>query len=124
MKKSICRRVLVDSCKNCGSIWLDRGELEEISGANSKKTVKKLHKKAKKEYTEENSQVYYKSFCFKCKKGQLYPKKLYGLDLDICDSCGGIFFDSGELQDCIQGMEEKKQKVKYFWQKLLSLFSS
>ena len=106
--------VEVDSCLDCGGIWLDAGELEMLLGdpCESKKLLLSF-KKAEKCKEEPRK-------CPICLKKM--QKILVGPDsaTQLIDKCGkghGLWFDKGELQDVLKiGSFDQGQKV----QKLLA----
>ena len=106
--------VEIDSCLDCGGIWLDTGELEMLLGdSNESKNLLLSFKKAEK-CTEKPRK------CPICLKKM--QKILVGPDLatQLIDKCGkghGLWFDKGELQDVLKlGSFDQGRKV----QKLLA----
>jgi Zn-finger nucleic acid-binding protein len=63
------QHVEVDMCTNCGGVWLDDSEFEELLG-----TVK----------------------CPKCDR-YMRSRELRGVEYDICPHCGSVWLDRGEL---------------------------
>ncbi|NIP33441.1 MAG: hypothetical protein GWN18_00780, partial [Thermoplasmata archaeon] len=66
--------VEVDMCTNCGGIWLDDTEFEELLG-----TLK----------------------CPHCDK-MMYMRELRGVEYDYCSYCGSVWLDRGELGTLVE----------------------
>ena len=89
--------VEIDYCFDCGGIWLDQGELEQL--VSDTDYLKKLLKTFKvKHFIKEK-----KRRCPKCNRKM--KKVSVGLErktlLDVCPKQHGIWFDSGELYGII-----------------------
>jgi len=102
LEKSIVYDVEVDVCRQCGGIWLDRGEiaalaayrdpvlaeLREINGPSTaesraaRKPVKTLR-------------------CPAC-PGTLEEKLIGSVRVDFCPRCQGFHLDRGELDQAVQ----------------------
>ncbi len=67
-------RVEVDMCGNCGGIWLDEHEFEELFGTLQ---------------------------CPKCNRAMLV-RELRGVEYDVCLHCGSAWLDWGELGILVQ----------------------
>lgn len=105
MRKVEKDKVLIDRCPECGGIWLDAGELEMLEkGAGHDKTV--IMQQARKELLHDAQRlVHLTGVCPKCEKTQLHQVKRRGVELDVCNKCGGIFFDEHELEQVLDGQE-------------------
>lgn len=102
MKKNALAGVLVDFCTNCNSFWLDAGELDNLR-AKEKKSEAELAQEAKAERRAERSQlITYTELCPRCQESSLIPVHEGPVELDKCKRCGGLFFDFGELQKCLE----------------------
>ncbi len=66
--------VEVDMCTNCGGIWLDDNEFEELLGTME---------------------------CPKC-KGLMHMRDLRGVEYDVCPNCGSVWLDRGELGTLVE----------------------
>jgi len=100
--------VEIDYCFDCGGIWLDRGELEEL--VPDKDYLKKILKTFKVKYFIKEK----KRLCPICNKKM--KKVLVGEEvktlLDICPKKHGIWFDSGELYNIISlGKVDPENKI-------------
>jgi Zn-finger nucleic acid-binding protein len=81
--------VEVDMCTNCGGIWLDDSEFEELLG-----TVK----------------------CPHCDR-LMYMRELRGVEYDHCSYCGSVWLDRGELGTLVEreprGVVRRSQLAKF-----------
>ena len=82
-----------DVCENCGSLWLDRGELDKMAFQVAGSIEFCSEQEAKiAEQAPKN--------CPRCADFQLSPVRFLG-DTDIilhhCRNCGGFWLDGGEL---------------------------
>lgn len=102
MKKKSYKGVLVDYCENCRSFWLDGGEFESVK-YNKEQSDKDLALQARKEIAAENL-ITYSGACPKC-SGKMTKQYKSGVQVDQCASCDGVFFDYGELQECLEREE-------------------
>ncbi len=66
--------VEVDMCTNCGGIWLDNTEFEELLGTME---------------------------CPKC-SGLMHMRDLRGVEYDVCPHCGSVWLDRGELGTLVE----------------------
>jgi len=69
MSQVEAQHVEVDMCTNCGGIWLDETEFEELLG-----TIR----------------------CPRCQQ-MMQLRELRGVEYDICPGCGSVWLDRGEL---------------------------
>jgi len=111
MKKAKMEGVLVDKCSTCGGIWLDAGELEMLMH-HEEKSHNELLKEAKTELIEEKKRLLItEGLCPKCQGQALHTYMRAGVELDRCPSCGGLFFDYGELDKV---MNAEQTGVRHF----------
>jgi Zn-finger nucleic acid-binding protein len=91
-------QVEIDHCLDCGGVWLDRGELEILSGEVPGAGDILLSFSPAENVKEEKRQ------CPICDrpmgKVALGPEK--NIIVDKCDADDGIWFDSGELKKVIE----------------------
>ncbi len=92
----------IDYCLNCGSIWLDKGELDFIvsKGFSDSDIEKSILKDPSKECLKKEK----KRKCPICSKKM--TKKLFigessEIVLDICEK-HGLWFDEGELYEVVK----------------------
>ena len=82
-----------DTCEKCGSLWLDRGELDMMA----------FQVKGSIEFcSEEEASIAERARkdCPRCNDVQLAPVRFLGetnVILDHCRNCGGFWLDAGEL---------------------------
>jgi Zn-finger nucleic acid-binding protein len=82
-----------DVCEKCGSLWLDRGELDKMA----------FQVEGSVEFcSEEEADVADKTprNCPRCEGTQLAPVRFLGcteIILNTCRNCGGFWLDGGEL---------------------------
>ena len=87
------QQISYDLCEDCGSLWLDKGELDKmafrvqgsIEYCSTKKTAD----------TDENLKS-----CPRCERKDLDKVRFIGCGdvvLDHCSNCGGFWLDGGEL---------------------------
>ncbi|MFP4026893.1 MAG: zf-TFIIB domain-containing protein [Candidatus Brocadiia bacterium] len=102
--------VTVDACEDCGGVWLDRGEFEQIREWHHSLTEKELAVLEGKE--ESTTQIMRQMLvdvetvtmpCPRCEKAALeeVPLDYSGVILDQCQNCRGIWFDGGELEQVL-----------------------
>ena len=117
--------VTVDMCRRCRGLWLDQGELQQIRSGRSSLRKEELHRlemsvetpgKAFLDLLEEGGEP--PRTCLRCGRGALKPLALqyWGIVVDRCDVCGGIWFDGGELEQVLD-LCPKKLKVPWLAKK-------
>ena len=74
MTPTSAEHVEVDMCTNCGGIWLDSSEFEELLG-----TIR----------------------CPSCDR-LMYIRELRGVEYDWCPGCGSVWLDRGELGTMVE----------------------
>ncbi len=96
------RDIEVDRCKNCGGMWLDYGELDQLED-------KVL------DQDELKGGLMFRSFegelvCPKCEgRMQRFNYRAYGVELDFCEQEHGVWLDAGEEERVLELM---KQRIK------------
>ncbi|MBM4272559.1 MAG: hypothetical protein FJ139_10475 [Deltaproteobacteria bacterium] len=123
---------ILDHCKNCGGFWLDGGELSKInkrlteimpvSGKGFSEFITDVHlpfwsKRIKRDSKETDFSVPVvpikhaklqentKYSCPAC-KNNLDLFKVYGLQIESCSACHGIWFDKEELRKLKDKVDE------------------
>jgi membrane associated rhomboid family serine protease/Zn-finger nucleic acid-binding protein len=103
-----CRTVFgiqIDCCDQCGGSWYDAGELDEVLGKGHI-LFSSLRSSQARTFT---SQL----LCPVCSlpmSGVTFRREHECLEIDICDTCSGIWLDRGEFQSVrkiIRGLEIK-----------------
>mgnify|MGYP006277037371 CR=1 FL=1 len=89
----------VDSCHSCEGIWFDAKELARfLESASLKKTFgwDQKQRKGESNFTINTSA----RKCPRC-SDDMQDRLFGGVTLDRCDTCGGLWFDGGELQTVV-----------------------
>lgn len=106
MRKITKDNVLVDRCPECNSIWLDSGELEMMEKRAGYEQAEIIQQARRELLHEAQRLVSIVGMCPKCERTKLHSVKRRGVEIDVCDNCGGIFFDEGELDQMLEGKEQ------------------
>jgi uncharacterized protein len=105
--------IRIDQCAHCEGIWLDRGELEQISQAR-KGEIFSLELVGKQVRAEEGEvlirpeeiarlqNMHYRQ-CPRCATG-LEELRFHQVQIDHCSKCGGVWLDKGEFEQ-VAGVE-------------------
>ncbi|MFW3146561.1 MAG: zf-TFIIB domain-containing protein [Thermoplasmatota archaeon] len=88
--------IVIDFCPKCGSYWFDKGELNRY--IRDRKPDRMLRR-------VKGMEEWGKPECPRC-GGKISLKFINDLEVDHCDSCGGIWLDHGELK-AIQAQDVK-----------------
>jgi Zn-finger nucleic acid-binding protein len=106
------KEILIDFCPKCKSLWLDKNELDRIRH-RSGKSASEISAEARREKKYE-AVLEIKGFCPRCScELEIYYEGT--VKLERCSSCEGMFFDRGELEECL------KQEEISFIQKIIKL---
>lgn len=105
MKRGNLKGILADFCPNCRSFWLDKNELNNLR-QGEEKNEDDLKKELKREKKYEPL-LTVKNACPRC-FGELISHVEGSVRLDKCTRCEGMFFDKGELDQCL-----KEEKVSF-----------
>lgn len=81
-------------CFYCEGIWVPRPCLAEL--IHAEKTALTLSAIAELAASPQSRAT--QKACPECEEGTLTASMAAGFEIDICQSCGGIFYDKGELQ--------------------------
>jgi Zn-finger nucleic acid-binding protein len=96
MDKRELRGVLVDHCSACNGIWLDAGELEDLSVGGGEAPERLAARRSAETLAESRKTVSAAGVCPRC-QGALLTTTLGGAEVDRCRRCSGLYFDDGEL---------------------------
>ena len=108
------QEVEIDHCTDCGSIWLDAGELELLLGEPQKATQLLNSFKIDHTSTEKTRKC---PICLKKMRKIIVGSSKPVLLIDKCRKGDGLWFDKGELQDIFDRAQlDKDNKI----QKLLA----
>lgn len=93
----------VDYCKECGGLWLDRGELERIVRTTRKtpKVVNVLRRKLMPLPTASPIPSDLDATCPVCAETTMREVLLEDVHVDYCTRCSGVFLDKGELDTAL-----------------------
>lgn len=106
--------VEIDYCTDCGGIWLDAGELEQLLG-NPQHAEKLLD--SFKINADSTERVRKCPICLKKMQKIVVGLSTPPLLIDKCRKSDGLWFDKGELQDILSRAQlDKDSKI----QKLLA----
>ena len=112
LEKSIVYDVELDVCRQCGGIWLDRGEiaalaayrdpvLAEIREINKARTAERPARKPAKGLR-----------CPAC-PGTLEEKEIGAVRVDFCPRCQGFHLDRGELDHAVQAARARGASARH-----------
>lgn len=92
MRQEIHSGVRIDRCPVCKGVFLDQGELEALFEANIAGGVDALTSTGVSDMLDEVI-----AWCMRC-GGEMGPvKTIAGVLINVCDRCGTVFLDQGEL---------------------------
>jgi uncharacterized protein len=80
--------VEVDYCPDCGGVWLDEGELEQILGDRTA-AMNVLNKPGGSKSERK---------CLRCGQKMRTVSVTGGPEVDVCPGACGVWFDQGELR--------------------------
>jgi Zn-finger nucleic acid-binding protein len=97
----------VDYCRECGGLWLDRGELERIvrTTRNAPQVLQVLRRKLIPLPTASPTPSELTEACPVCAKVTMREVVLGDLHIDYCTRCQGIFLDKGELDQAMDKVQ-------------------
>jgi len=81
--------IIIDVCPKCNGIWLDKGELEKLL------KDRKLSNYLTKHIGVKSSSP---MICPQC-SNLMDIEKADEIEVDVCLTCGGVWLDSGELEE-------------------------
>jgi Zn-finger nucleic acid-binding protein len=96
MDRSTVRSVEIDVCAECGGIWLDRGELIKLKLKAGKRTIDNIQDCSAEVRKVPPTSGKVRLPCPVC-EGKLVLLQVDQVAVEICDSCGGLYLDHGEL---------------------------
>jgi uncharacterized protein len=123
--------VVVDQCRVCDGVWLDKGELEKIQ-----ETVENDYQGELEKMPESTVQAYRSArsehergslACPNCQADMTEREHGYcsQIFIDVCQSCSGVWLDKGELKALEVFFERSKADTRElrrgFWQSLRDL---
>jgi Zn-finger nucleic acid-binding protein len=102
MMKTIFESVLIDFCTECKSCWFDKNEFENaVKGIEFDSTALVAESKVEiLQKIKRKVEMVGSNVCPKCMNGTMQKFDMFGVELDKCESCEGVFFDKDELEKC------------------------
>ena len=82
----------IDRCPVCKGMYLDRGELKALLAKGQGNIADDLKFSPTSDIMDG-----IEAFCFRCNKKMTAAKAPGDLDVNLCENCGAIFLDQGEL---------------------------
>jgi Zn-finger nucleic acid-binding protein len=101
MERRPVRGVLLDYCTACNAVWLDGGELESLKYGLEARQAELATRAAVEAREEMYRIVEVQGLCPRC-QSRLEVTDFGGVEVDRCRSCGGTYFDHGELQQVLR----------------------
>lgn len=102
------KAINIDICADgCGGIYFDNQEIQEFSGENDDLSEIKKLLEGKNFMPVDETQT---RICPACKT-PMAKTNAFGVQIDTCYKCGGIFLDNGEFEQ-IRTHFKKRQKVQ------------
>jgi Zn-finger nucleic acid-binding protein len=97
----------VDVCASCAGVWLDKGELAVLKLTGTVSEMLRL--KPAGEADAPASEAEGKLECPAC-SGALSILPVADVDIDICESCQGIWLDKGELDVALAALDSRTDR--------------
>jgi len=94
METKVIEGVEIDYCSKCGGVWLDEGEMEQLSGLDPARGRILT--------------------CTAC-SGNMGTKIINDVEVDFCPSCGTVWLDRGELEK-VSGVNPETGKTNLIYQ--------
>ncbi len=103
----------VDRCTNCGGIWFDALEKEDLKQIQGAESIDIGDKRVGKKYNEMQN-----INCPKCevKMLRMADKTQFHIEYEFCPACLSTFFDAGEFKDLNElTVVERFKKMVDIW---------
>ena len=101
----------VDLCPTCGGLWLDRRELQQLAAMPEQVAELLALQRPKAEGGPPSSEAAERSRldspCPAC-GGKLALAVVGGVNLEMCNACGGVFLDAEELGKATAEVERRE----------------
>ena len=99
LDKSIVYDVEVDVCRDCGGMWLDRGEIAALAAMPDSELaeLRAGHHNAPARAVGSSSKLR----CPAC-PGRLVEKMIGMIRVEFCTKCQGFYLDRGELEHAVK----------------------
>jgi uncharacterized protein len=99
--------VELDFCSSCQGIWFDHNELKSITPKNSQSPPEFSGLLSRPLKSVDNR----KRNCPSC-QSLMSVKQRHGVELDLCQRCGGIWLDGGELRIVLETLQQEKIRLE------------
>jgi len=110
LEKSIVYDVEVDVCRQCGGIWLDRGEIAALSAYRDSVLAELRAISGTKMAPSSKPAKALK--CPAC-PGTLEDKQLGSVRVDFCPRCQGFHLDRGELDHAVEAARTRGASARH-----------
>ncbi len=109
LEKSLVYDVEVDVCRQCGGIWLDRGEIAALSAFHDSELdeLRAIQAEASPARPTKG-----KLRCPAC-PGTLEEKLIGSIRVDFCSRCQGFHLDRGELDDAVKSARSRGASARH-----------
>jgi len=109
LEKSIVYDVEVDVCRQCGGIWLDRGEIAALAAYRDSvlAELRAINRTASVE--PRPAKVLHCPAC----PGTLEEKLVGTVRVDFCSRCQGFHLDRGELDQAVQAARARGASARH-----------
>jgi Zn-finger nucleic acid-binding protein len=108
-----CFEIELDTCRYCGGLWFDGGEIEKLSALKNipRRITHSVAYDFSQRKVEEGNRT-----CPRCDMA-MTVKDYNGVSIDVCAECNGMWFDRYELGKAIgitDGMPKKDFDFEHF----------
>ncbi|MCZ6855774.1 MAG: zf-TFIIB domain-containing protein [Gammaproteobacteria bacterium] len=107
------QNVEIDRCTNCGGIWFDAQEKEDLERSQGAESIDIGDKRVGRKYNQKRN-----TNCPKCgiEMLRMADKTQFHIEYEFCPTCLGTFFDAGEFKDLSElTFIERLKKLVDFW---------
>jgi uncharacterized protein len=111
LEKSIVYDVEVDVCRQCGGIWLDRGEIAALAAYRD--PVLADLREVNTSVTESRPARTARTLRCPACPGTLEEKALGSVRVDFCPRCQGFHLDRGELDHAVQAARARGASARW-----------
>ncbi|MEO8705974.1 MAG: zf-TFIIB domain-containing protein [Kofleriaceae bacterium] len=110
LEKEIVYDVEVDVCRQCGGIWLDRGEIAALAAYRDSvlDELRAINRTATTSPVSASRRLQ----CPAC-PGALEEKVIGAVRVDFCPSCQGFHLDRGELDHAVQAARSRGASARH-----------
>jgi len=112
LEKSIVYDVEVDVCRQCGGIWLDRGEIAALA-AYRDSVLAELRAVNKSAAESRPARKPVKGLRCPACPGTLEEKLIGAVRVDFCPRCQGFHLDRGELDHAVKAARARGASARH-----------